>query len=78
VREIKNTLITSEAVAASVLANIAAKSVGKYKYIASVYNSENTDEFLKTAEVDGDEIIVTKITRTIEAETASETLEGLD
>ena len=77
VREVKNPLITDEAVAGSVLSNIAAKTIGKYLYRTSVYNATGTDEFLKTATIDSDEVVITKITKTIESETASEIIEGV-
>lgn len=77
VREIKNPLITDEAIASSVLSNIATKIVGKYRYSARVYNATGQDEFLKTATIDSDEVVITKITKTIEADIASEIIEGV-
>ena len=63
VREVKNPLITAETVAENVLTNIAAKTIGKYLYRTSVYNTTGTDEFLKTATIDSDEVVITKITK---------------
>lgn len=77
VREIKNPLITSETVATAVLNNIAEKLLGKYQYKAEVYNKTGASEFLKTITMDEDTVSVTKITRTIEPDTASEILQGI-
>lgn len=77
VRDIKNPLITDETVATSVLAHIASKILGKYRYTTRVYNATGQDEFLKTATIDSDEVVVAKITRTLEPEMAAETLEGI-
>lgn len=77
VKTISNSLITEDSVATSVLAYQWSRAENKYKYVTDVY--VDTDVSLGDSAVyDDNTIYVTKITRSIDSDEASETIEGVD
>lgn len=77
VKIISNPLITSTAMANSVLANQSAKLLSKYKYSADIVVNEEVG-LGQEAILSGDNIYITKISREINTERAIETVEGYD
>lgn len=77
VKTVSNGLITEQSVAESVLAHQWGRAENKYKYSAEVY--VDTDGNLgDSATYEDNSIYVTKITRSLDCDTASETVEGVD
>ena len=77
VKIIENSLITEQTVAESVLAHQWSRAENIYKYTADVY-LESDIGLGDKIEAYTNEVYVTKITRSIDSENASETLEGYD
>lgn len=77
VKTISNRLITEDSVATSVLAYQWSRSENKYKYTADVY-VDSDGNLGDSATYDDNTIYITKITRSIDSDEASETVEGVD
>lgn len=77
VKTISNSLITEDSVATSVLAYQWSRAENKYKYTADVY-VDSDGNLGDSATYDDNTIYITKITRSIDSDEASETVEGVD
>ncbi|HPD28034.1 MAG TPA: hypothetical protein PK673_06635 [Paludibacteraceae bacterium] len=77
VKTISNSLITEDSVATSVLAYQWARAENIYKYVTDVYVDSDVN-LGDSATYDDNTIYITKITRSIDSDEASETVEGVD
>jgi hypothetical protein len=77
IKTISNSLITEDSVATSVLAYQWSRAENKYKYTADIY-VDSDGNLGDSATYDDNTIYITKITRSIDSDEASETVEGVD